>query len=90
MPISQMIGNCAELMRLTLDFHEGFGGGNHLNEAAIFQLQRIAMAQSGLTRQIKQKLGALQALQMQVVGMAVAEFEDDAINGILPLTLGDN
>lgn len=90
MPVSQMVSNGAELMRLSLDFHKRLWRGNHLHKAAILQLQRIAMAQAGLTREIKQKFRALQALQVQVVGMTVAEFEDDAVDGVLPITFGND
>jgi hypothetical protein len=56
MAVAEMPGDANQMQRVSAaDFDQRLGGGDHLNQAAVFQHQRIATAQRDRVFQIEQE-----------------------------------
>ena len=78
-----MPGHAGEIARLAdADFGQRLGGGDHLHEAAIFQHQRVAVAQHHGFGQIEQELQPAHAGHGDAAAVALLEIEHDGIGGL--------
>lgn len=80
MTIAEMPCDANKLQRVgAFDLGERLGRGDHLDQAAVFQHQRIAAAQRHRFRQIEQELQPARAGHGHAPTMTVVEFQHDAV-----------
>lgn len=65
------------------NFKQRLGRGNHLDQTAVFQHQRIAAAQRDGLRQIEQEFEPARTGHRHAAAVAVVEIEHDAVGGVL-------
>jgi hypothetical protein len=82
MTVAEMPGDAHEMRRvLAADFDQRLGRGDHLDQAAVFQHQRIATAQGDHLGKVEQEFQPARAGHGQAPPMPVVEFEHDRIGG---------
>lgn len=90
--VSEMPGEAQQMFRACrADLNEFLGGAHHLDDAAIFELQRVARAQGDGFRQIKQKIQPADTLHREPPTMAIVKIQHDRIRRIAcPVAFGDD
>ena len=83
MAVAEMVGEAHQLaLVLAGNLGQRLGRGQHFDEAAVLQHQRIAAAQTDGLRQVEQEFEAVDGLQRDAAAMARLGVEHDDIGGI--------
>jgi len=83
-PVAEMPGDAHHVHRIgAADFHQWLRCRDDLDQPPVFQHQRVAAPQSCHLRQIEQKLQPAGSGHRQPPPMAIVEFEDDRIGGLV-------
>ena len=92
MPIAEMPGNSHQMQRIvTADFEQRLGRRDYLDQAAVFQYQRIAAAQCDRVFQIEQEFEAACANHRHPPPVPIVEIEHHGVGGgLLPAMLAQN
>ena len=81
MTVAEVPGDPDQMMRIAaLDLDQRLGCGNHLDQAAVFQHQRIAAAQRDRMFEIEQELKPAGADHRHPPPVAIVEIEHDGID----------
>ncbi len=91
-PIAQVPGELEEVIgALGTDLGKRFGRADHLDEAAVLQLDGIARTQRDRLRQIKQERKTADTFQRDPPAVTIVEFQHDAVGCITrPVASRDN
>lgn len=82
MPVAEMPGHAHQMARvLAADLDQRLGCRDHLDQAAVFQHQRVAAAQGDDVRQVEQEFQPARAGHRHAPPMPVVEFEHDRVSG---------
>ena len=80
MTVAEMPGNPDQVMRIaSLDLEQRLGRGNHLDQPAVLQHQRIAAAERDGILEVKQEFQSARARHRHAAAMAVVEIEHDSV-----------
>jgi hypothetical protein len=94
MTVAEMPGDANQMVRIgAADFDQRLGCGDHLDQPAVFEHQRVATAQRNRVFQIEQKLQPTGAGHRHPPPVTIVEIEHDGIGwrrcpGMLPANSG--
>ena len=92
MTVAEMPGDPNQMQRiLPSNFEQRLGGGNHLDQPAVFQHQGIAAAQGRGIFQIEQEFEPARARHRHSPPVSVVEIKHDGVSGrLMPVILALN